>query len=163
MKIVCLSYLLRYLIQKQTRFFFLQSLYRDTQDPALKNWIRKLAGLAHLPFPLVLPHWMSSLKALMPVAGNARIDAGIGEFASYFERQWLSSQGQIALWNHSDDSDNLRTTNHAEDWHRSLSCRFQVQPRMPLGKFLVDFQQSLHHMNQVRDLIKARCRYFFPI
>lgn len=96
-----------------------------------------------------MPHWTTSLKGQTPMTGTPRLEAAITEFGSYFERQWLVSPRQVALWNHFKDEDNLRTTNHAEGWHRSLSSRFQCQPRMPLGKFMVDFQKNIHHMTQV--------------
>ncbi|XP_064463978.1 uncharacterized protein LOC135375191 [Ornithodoros turicata] len=40
----------------------LQTLYRDEENPALKQWVRKVVGLALLPPELVLVHWNDCLK-----------------------------------------------------------------------------------------------------
>ncbi|CAN8013901.1 unnamed protein product, partial [Ixodes persulcatus] len=74
--------------------------------------IRKVAQLGLRR--LVMPHWTTSLKGQMPMTGTPRLDAAITEFGSYFERQWLVSPRQEALWNHFKDEDNLRATNHTE-------------------------------------------------
>ncbi|CAN7987260.1 unnamed protein product [Ixodes hexagonus] len=84
---------------------------------------RKVARLGLRP--LVVPHWVTSLRGLTPTTGTSRVDAAIAKLADYFQSQWLPSQRQVSLWNHNRDEDNLRTTNHAEAWHRSLSSRFQ--------------------------------------
>ncbi|XP_042149033.1 uncharacterized protein LOC120836087 [Ixodes scapularis] len=147
----CLFHFAHCVIRKMAQLG-LRELYGDIQRPAFRRWARRLVSLALLPERLVMPHWTTSLKGQTPMTGTPRLDAAITEFSSYFERQWLVSPRQVALWNHFKDEDNLRTTNHAEGWHRSLSSRFQCQPRMPLGKFMVDFQKNIHHMTQTPDI-----------
>ncbi|KAG0438058.1 hypothetical protein HPB47_017161, partial [Ixodes persulcatus] len=129
----------------------LQTLYRDPASPELKEGVRKVVGLSILPPDLVLPHWNSHLKHSRPVTGDARIDSSIQDFVLYLERQWLHSSSQVQLWNYYHDGDNLRTTNHAEGWHSSLKLKFKSQPRMPLGKFMVEYQRFIHHQIQLLD------------
>ncbi|CAN7950882.1 unnamed protein product, partial [Ixodes pacificus] len=107
----CLFHLAQCVNRKMTQLG-LRALYRDDQQPAFRRWARKLVSLALLPVPLVRCHWFASLKGLMPLLGDPRLDSAIAEFAAYFEQQWLSSERHI---------DNIRTTNHVEGWHRSLS------------------------------------------
>ncbi|CAN7988539.1 unnamed protein product, partial [Ixodes pacificus] len=128
----------------------LQSLYRDPVNTAFKDWVRKVVGLALLPPPLVLPHWHNHLKSRQPVTGDIRLDRGLVDFGLYLGSQWLCSPTQVEQWNYYSDRDNLRTTNHAEGWHSSLRHKFKSQPRMPLAKFLAEFQRFIHHQNQVR-------------
>ncbi|CAN7938774.1 unnamed protein product, partial [Ixodes hexagonus] len=72
----------------------------------------RLVSLALLPVPLVRCHWFASLKGLMPLIGDPRLDSAIAEFAVYFEQQWPSSERHIVLWNHNAHQDDIRTTNH---------------------------------------------------
>ncbi|XP_064480119.1 uncharacterized protein LOC135393784 [Ornithodoros turicata] len=124
------------------------TLYRGEENPALKQWVRKVVGLALLPPELV--HWNDCLKHQSPVTNVPSLDAGIGQLKGYFENQWLSSIGQILMWNYYADTDNLRTTNHAEGWHNSFRAKLRCQPGMALGKFMADYQRVIHHSNQVR-------------
>ncbi|EEC06855.1 hypothetical protein IscW_ISCW004797 [Ixodes scapularis] len=78
--------------------------------------IRKVAQLGLQR--LVMPHWITSLKDQKQLTGTPRLDTTITELSGYFERQWLISPRQVALWNHFKDENNLRTTNHAEGQHR---------------------------------------------
>ncbi|KAM7297573.1 hypothetical protein ISCGN_022724 [Ixodes scapularis] len=131
-------------------FPFHQTFYRDAVQTDFKEWVRKVVGLSLLPPQLVFTHWTLRLKCSRPVTGDARIDGAIEDFVLYVEVQWLYSPAQVELWNYHYDSDNLRTTNHAEGWHSSLKQKFKSVPRMPLGKFLAEYQRYIHHQNQVR-------------
>ncbi|KAM7298552.1 uncharacterized protein ISCGN_019146 [Ixodes scapularis] len=112
----CLCHFAQCVIRKVAQLGL--QLHSDPERPAFRRWARSLASLALLPERLVMPHWITSLKDQKQLTGTPRLDTTITELSGYFERQWLISPRQVALWNHFKDENNLRTTNHAEGQHR---------------------------------------------
>lgn len=106
-------------------FHYAQAIWRKTQDlglaalykdnPDVKRWIRRAAGLPLLPLHEVQDAWLEAMDE-SPDVNRAE------EFNDYVVVNWVDygARFPLRLWNHH-ETDGPRTNNHLEGFHNRLN------------------------------------------
>jgi len=104
----------------------------DTDNPAVRDWMRVTMAMTALPtfaVPLIW-QWLKCPPNTYCESTNAKLLS----LSAYFERTWIGGDFPPSLWTHYDNN-GPRTTNVAEGWHSSLNTQFGM-PHLSLRVFL---------------------------
>lgn len=106
----------------------LRYLYKRNNDFPFRKFARGAMALAFLPVDQVRQGWEFLCQRYNVSDHMEYVSQHVQGFIRYYERQWLSTDEQLTLWNVSERG-NDRTNNRVEGWHYYLVLKFRRHPQ----------------------------------